>query len=102
MNVQKMRHQLRRACEAQERASEAAWLAAITPEHRALHERRPPPTICGACLNAAMAQMGESLRAMTQRADAMRAARLAAAEKDTGTVEERVVIEVPDRCDRPG
>jgi hypothetical protein len=57
MDTDKSRHALARAKAARDRQARRDWLAAMTPEHRAIHER-PIPVICGICLQ----QSGENLQ----------------------------------------
>ena len=78
MNVDKMRRYAERAREAaavvEANRERADWLAAMTPEHRALHERRRPLLICGECVHKSL----EPLRRMQERAAQRQAAQRSA------------------------
>ena len=57
-----MRRQLQRTVEAAERQNRAAWLASLTTEHRAVHERitaNPFGGLCSECMQAGARQLGE-------------------------------------------
>jgi len=66
VDVQKMRNARDRIAERERRHERADWLASLTPEHRAVHERGLGP-LCEPCLTAAMQRAGRVAAAALRR-----------------------------------
>jgi TPP-dependent indolepyruvate ferredoxin oxidoreductase alpha subunit len=67
MNTDRMRRALERAENARTEQAYHQWLASLTPEHRAVHER-PGPIICGTCVTRSTQQLAQSMQRLADRA----------------------------------
>jgi hypothetical protein len=70
VNTDKSRHALARSKAARDRQARRDWLAAMTPEHRALHEQ-PLPVICAVCVQRSFAQATASIQALSARLNSL-------------------------------
>ena len=62
LRTDKMRHTLERSGRIAEERQRLEWLSAMTPEHRAMHERSTPPPFCGVCINEGARRAADNLQ----------------------------------------
>jgi hypothetical protein len=71
-NPDKARHAIERSRVSMQAQEDARWLASLTPEHRAFHERKPGWP-CNTCIHLGIANLNASIARLHATNEARRA-----------------------------